>query len=35
MSLEKEFGKDKPLLTTGVVASMLEITPDRLRTYDT
>ena len=35
MSLENEFGKDKPLLTTGVVASMLEITPDRLRTYDT
>ncbi len=35
MALEKEFGKDKPLLTTGIVASMLEITPDRLRTYDT
>ncbi len=35
MALEKEFGKDKPLLTTGIVASMLNITPDRLRTYDT
>ena len=35
MALEKEFGKDKPLLTTVVVASMLQITPDRLRTYDT
>ena len=35
MALEKKFGKDKPLLTTGIVASMLQITPDRLRTYDT
>ena len=35
MSLENKFGKDKPLLTTGIVASMLQITPDRLRTYDT
>ena len=28
------FGKDKPLFTTAIVASMLNITPDRLRTYD-
>ncbi len=35
MTLENKFGKDKPLLTTGIVASMLQITPDRLRTYDT
>lgn len=35
MALENEFGKDKPLLTTSIVASMLKITPDRLRTYDT
>ncbi len=35
MALEKEFGKDKPLLTTSIVASMLDITPDRLRTYNT
>ena len=34
MSLEYEFSKDKPLLTTGIVANMLGITPDRLRTYD-
>lgn len=34
MALENEFTKDKPLLTTAVVASMLEITPDRLRGYD-
>ena len=35
MTLDSEFSKDKPLLTTGIVASMLGITPDRLRTYDT
>lgn len=35
MALENKFGKDKPLLTTAVVAEMLDITPDRLRTYDT
>ena len=35
MAIKKEFAKDKPLLTTGIVADMLEITPDRLRTYDT
>lgn len=34
MAIKKEFAKDKPMLTTGVVADMLEITPDRLRTYD-
>ncbi len=34
MALKDEFTKDKPLLTTGIVAAMLEITPDRLRTYD-
>lgn len=34
MVLKKEFSKDKPLLTTSVVANMLGITPDRLRTYD-
>ena len=34
MAFKKELSKDKPILTTGVVASMLEITPDRLRTYD-
>ena len=35
MELKKEFAKDKPLYTTAVVASMLDITPDRLRMYDT
>lgn len=35
MSLKDEFTKDKPLLTTSIVAAMLKITPDRLRTYDT
>ncbi|MBR1425042.1 MerR family transcriptional regulator [bacterium] len=35
MVLQDEFAKDKPLLTTSVVASILNITPDRLRTYDT
>ncbi len=35
MVLKNEFSKDSPILTTGVVASMLDITPDRLRTYDT
>lgn len=35
MTLENKFSKDSPILTTGVVASMLNITPDRLRTYDT
>lgn len=30
-----DFAKDKPLFTTSVVASMLKITPDRLRMYDT
>lgn len=35
MALKDEFTKDKPLLTTSIVAAMLEITPDRLRTYDT
>ena len=34
MALKNEFSKDKPLLTTSVVANMLGITPDRLRTYD-
>jgi MerR family transcriptional regulator/heat shock protein HspR len=34
MSLKNEFTKDKPLLTTSIVAEMLGITPDRLRTYD-
>ncbi len=34
MALKDEFTKDKPLLTTSIVAAMLEITPDRLRTYD-
>jgi DNA-binding transcriptional MerR regulator len=34
MSLKNEFTKDKPLLTTSIVAKMLGITPDRLRTYD-
>ena len=34
MALKNEFSKDKPLLTTSVVADMLGITPDRLRTYD-
>ena len=34
MVLKDEFSKDKPLLTTSIVAKMLEITPDRLRTYD-
>jgi len=29
-----DFAKDKPLYTTSVVAKMLEITPDRLRSYD-
>lgn len=35
MVLQNEFSKDKPLLTTAIVAGMLGITPDRLRTYDT
>jgi len=35
MAIGKEFNKDTPMLTTAVVADMLEITPDRLRTYDT
>lgn len=30
-----DFAKDKPLLTTSIVAHMLQITPDRLRMYDT
>lgn len=30
-----DFAKDKPLLTTSIVANMLQITPDRLRMYDT
>ncbi|CCY23659.1 transcriptional regulator MerR family [Brachyspira sp. CAG:484] len=34
MALKNKFSKDKPLLTTSVVANMLGITPDRLRTYD-
>lgn len=34
MALKNEFSKDKPLLTTSIVANMLGITPDRLRTYD-
>lgn len=34
MTLKNEFSKDKPLLTTGIVANMLGITPDRLRMYD-
>lgn len=34
MAIKKEFAKDNPLLTTAVVAEMLEITPDRLRMYD-
>jgi len=29
-----DFAKDKPLYTTSVVAKMLKITPDRLRSYD-
>lgn len=32
--LNNDFAKDKPLYTTSVVAKMLEITPDRLRSYD-
>ena len=35
MVLKNKFSKDGPILTTGIVASMLNITPDRLRTYDT
>ena len=35
MALKNKFAKDKPLLTTSIVASLLKITPDRLRTYDT
>lgn len=35
MAFKNEFTKDTPLLTTGVVAGILGITPDRLRTYDT
>lgn len=35
MKKTDDFAKDKPLLTTSVVAGMLGITPDRLRTYDT
>lgn len=35
MAKRKEFDKDTAMLTTAVVADMLEITPDRLRTYDT
>jgi len=35
MALKNKFAKDSPILTTGIVASMLDITPDRLRTYDT
>jgi MerR family transcriptional regulator/heat shock protein HspR len=35
MSLKNKFTKDKPLLTTSIVADMLGITPDRLITYDT
>ncbi len=35
MVLKNKFSKDSPILTTGIVASMLNITPDRLRTYDT
>lgn len=35
MAKRKEFSKDTPMLTTAIVAGMLEITPDRLRTYDT
>lgn len=34
MTFENKFSKDSPILTTGIVASMLDITPDRLRTYD-
>lgn len=29
-----DFPKDKPLYTTSIVAEMLDITPDRLRSYD-
>jgi DNA-binding transcriptional MerR regulator len=29
-----DFSKDKPLYTTSVVAEMLKVTPDRLRSYD-
>lgn len=35
MALKNEFTKDKPIMTTGIVATILQITPDRLRTYDT
>lgn len=35
MALKNKFSKDEPMLTTGIVAKMLGITPDRLRTYDT
>lgn len=35
MVIRKDFSKDKPLLTTAIVAEMLDITPDRLRMYDT
>ena len=31
---KNNFTKNSPLLTTSIVAAMLEITPDRLRTYD-
>lgn len=34
MVSKNKFSKSSPILTTGIVASMLEITPDRLRTYD-
>ena len=29
-----DFSKDKPLYTTSIVADMLKVTPDRLRSYD-
>lgn len=34
MGIKNDFSKDKPLYTTGIVAGMLDITPDRLRMYD-
>ena len=34
MVRRKKLGKDTPMLTTAIVADMLGITPDRLRTYD-
>ena len=34
MVRRKKLGKDTPMLTTAIVADILGITPDRLRTYE-